>query len=150
MNNVSLAATKGAVSANGRGTNYNPYLTLFSTENHDNHSDATRAAATSRRTASWWPASTISNRSLIAVGATAPTLTTTSPYALTLELVSDPNNFSTVKKYNHQTIQYAVVNGFNPYQTIVSQIATLSGLSTAEVQTVLSGANPTITIADRQ
>ena len=61
----------------------------------------------------------------IAVGASAPTLTTTSPYTLGLELISDPNNFSAVKSYNHQKIQYAVVNGFNPYQTIVSQLATL-------------------------
>ncbi|MBR1143695.1 leukotoxin LktA family filamentous adhesin [Bradyrhizobium sp. AUGA SZCCT0431] len=146
VNNVSLAATRGAVSANGRGTNYNPYLTLFSTENHDNHSNTDGRGNISQNgvvVAGIYNQESI----LIAVGANAPTLTTTSPYALTLELVSDPNNFSAVKKYNHQTIQYAVVNGFNPYQTIVAQIATLSGLSTADVQTVLSGANPTITIA---
>ncbi|MBR1266082.1 leukotoxin LktA family filamentous adhesin [Bradyrhizobium sp. AUGA SZCCT0222] len=147
VNNVSLAATKGAVSANGRGTNYNPYLTLFSTENHDNHSDATQVRGNISQNGVVVAGIYNQQSILIAVGANVPTLTTTSPYALTLELVSDPNNFSTVKKYNHQTIQYAVVNGFNPYQTIVSQIATLSGLSTADVQTVLSGANPTITIA---
>ncbi|MBR1196473.1 leukotoxin LktA family filamentous adhesin [Bradyrhizobium sp. AUGA SZCCT0158] len=147
VNNVSLAATKGAVSANGRGTNYNPYLTLFSTENHDNHSDATQVRGNISQNGVVVAGIYHQQSILIAVGATTPTLTTTSPYALTLELVSNPNNFSTVKKYNHQTIQYAVVNGFNPYQTIVSQIATLSGLSTADVQTVLSGANPTITIA---
>ncbi|MBR1212048.1 leukotoxin LktA family filamentous adhesin [Bradyrhizobium sp. JYMT SZCCT0180] len=148
VNNVSLAATKGAVSANGRGTNYNPYLTLFSTENHDNHSDATQGRGNISQNGVVVAGIYNQESILIAVGANAPTLTTTSPYALTLELVSDPNNFSTVKKYNHQTIQYAVVNGFNPYQTIVSQIATLSGLSTADVQTVLSGTNPTITIAN--
>ena len=147
VNNVSLAATKGAVSANGRGTNYNPYLSLFSTENHDNHSDATQGRANISQNGVVVAGIYNQELILIAVGANAPTLTTTSPYALTLELVSNPNNFSAVKKYNHQTIQYAVVNGFNPYQTIVAQIATLSGLSTADVQTVLSGASPTITIA---
>jgi hypothetical protein len=147
VNNVSLAATKGAVSATGKGTNYNPYLSLFSTENHDNHSDASQGRANISQNGVVVAGIYNQESILIAVGASTPTLTTTSPYALTLELISDPNNFSAVKKYNHQTIQYAVVNGFNPYQTIVAQLATLSGLSTADVQTALLSAQPTITIA---
>ena len=145
VNNVFLGATQGAVSANGSGTNYNPYLTAFSTENHDDHSHpdgSGNVALNGVVVAGIYNQETLT----IPLGATAPTLSSTSPYTLSLELVSDPSLFNPVVSYNHQAIQYAVVGGFNPYQTIVAQLVTLSGLTTAQVQAALSSASPSITI----
>ena len=72
----------------------------------------------------------------IELGATTPTLSTTSPYSpadkrlfIVLELVSDVNHFSPVMSWNHQTVQYAVVGSFNPYQLMVNQLVTLTGLT---------------------
>jgi hypothetical protein len=144
--NVSLGATRGFVSAAGTGTNYNPYLSAFSTANHDNHShpDGSAAAHLNGVIA----AGIYNNETItIALGATAPVLTTTSPYALAMELVADPSHLNPVVSYNHQKIQYTVLLSFNPFQEIVSQLSTLSGQTAAAVTAALAVTNPTITVA---
>ena len=126
-NNVSLGSTWGTVASNGSGTNYNPYLSLFSTENHDDAgaTPVTSADAILNGTI----AAGIHHQDIITIAynGTVTLSPGTSPYALTLEQVSDPSQFSPVMSYNHQTIQYAIVGGFNPKLDVLSQIASLSG-----------------------
>ena len=150
VSSVSLGATRGIVQAAGneppiirtsrrsaRRTTTTTRMTLYSAVAH---LDGVIAAGI-------YKDETIT----IAYGATAPTLTTTSPYALSLEQVTDPNHFNPVVSYNHQKIQYTVVNRFNPYQQIVQQLATLSGQTTSAVtQRRYRTTNPTITVASRQ
>jgi hypothetical protein len=146
-NDINLTATPGLVAASGLGSNYNPYLEMFSQKNSDNHSHI-NDGGTGTVALNGLVVAGIHNDELItiALGASAPTLSTTSPYdPLSLEYVADVNHFSAVKSWNHQKIQYTIVGGFNPYQTIVSQIATLSGLTTTQVQTALTATHPEIT-----
>lgn len=153
-NNVFLGATQGLVNGGGSGTAYNPYLTAFSTANYDNHSYSNGSGTASLNglvMAGIYNEVTIN----IALGATTPTLTlgTSRPSTvsaadwLQLVQVSDVSDISPVMSYNHQQIQYAMVGGFNPYQTIVNQLVSLSGLTQAQVQTALSSASPAITIS---
>ncbi len=148
-NDISLTATPGQVTASGLGSNYNPYLEMFSAKNSDNHSHINDGGTGTVALNGLVVAGIHNDETItIALGATTPTLSTTSPYdPLTLEYVSDVNHFNPVKSWNHQTIQYTIVGGFNPYQTIVSQLATLSGLTTAQVQTALAAAQPSITFS---
>jgi len=146
-NDINLTATPGLVAASGLGSNYNPYLEIFSQKNSDNHSHI-NDGGTGTVALNGLVVAGIHNDEMItiALGASTPTLSTTSPYdPLSLEYVSDVNHFSAVKSWNHQTVQYTIVGGFNPYLTIVSQLATLSGLTTAQVQTALTATHPEIT-----
>lgn len=140
---IYLGATQGQVTAAGNGSNYNPYLDIFSAKNSDNHShtSGTGDVALNGRVVAG-----INNDVTITIelGASTPTLSTTSPYsALTLESVSDVNHLSPVMSWNHQTVQYTVVGNFNPYQLVVNQLASLTGLTEAQVRSQLAAATPT-------
>ncbi|MBR0816923.1 leukotoxin LktA family filamentous adhesin [Bradyrhizobium liaoningense] len=146
---IYLGATQGQVTAAGNGSNYNPYLDIFSAKNSDNHS---HTSGTGDVALNGLVVAGVNNDLTITIelGATAPTLSTTSPYSsLTngsssvLEYVSDVNHFSPVMSWNHQTVQYAVVGNFNPYQLVVNQLATLTGLTEAQVRSQLAAATPT-------
>lgn len=140
---IYLGATQGQVTAAGNGSNYNPYLDIFSAKNSDNHS---HTSGTGDVALNGLVVAGINNDVSIAIdlGASTPTLSTTSPYsALTLESVSDVNHFSPVMSWNHQTVQYTIVGNFNPYQLVVNQLATLTGLSEAQVRSQLAAATPT-------
>ncbi|MET4326721.1 hypothetical protein ABIB80_002547 [Bradyrhizobium sp. i1.15.2] len=146
-NDISLTATPGQVTASGLGSNYNPYLEIFSAKNSDNHSND-NSGGTGNVALNGLVVAGIHNDETItiALGASTPTLSTTSPYdPLSLEYVSDVDHFNRVMSWNHQTIQYTIVGGFNPYQTIVAQLASLSGLTSTQVQTALSATQPSIT-----
>ncbi len=113
---------------------------MFSTENHDDHGD-THGNGTGSVVLNGTVTAGIHNQAVITIGLDG-TLTPTSggsPYALGLELVADPSLLNPVVSYNHQKIQYAIVNGFNPHTDVVAQIASLSGLTTAQVETALTG-----------
>jgi hypothetical protein len=141
---IFLGATQGSVTAAGQGSNYNPYLDIFSAKNSDNHS---HSSGTGDVALNGLVVAGIHNDETItiALGASAPTLSTTSPYdQLTLEQVADVNHFSPVKSWNHQTIQYTIVGGFNPFMAVVGQLASLSGLSETQVQAQLAATQPTI------
>src|SRR6185437_8936281 len=137
-NNVFLGSTPGAVASNGKGTNYNPYLTVFSTENHDDAgaTPVTSGAAVLNGTV----AAGIHNQDVITIsyGGVVTLSSGASPYGLTLEQVSDPNLFNAVMSYNSQKVQYAIVGGFNPKQDVISQIASLSGQTSAQVSSQLA------------
>ncbi|WBL81227.1 leukotoxin LktA family filamentous adhesin [Bradyrhizobium xenonodulans] len=140
---IYLGATQGQVTAAGNGSNYNPYLDIFSAKNSDNHS---HTSGTGDVALNGLVVAGINNDLTITIelGASTPTLSTTSPYsALTLESVSDVNHFSPVMSWNHQTVQYTVVGNFNPYQLVVNQLATLTGLTAAQVRSQLAAATPT-------
>ncbi|UVO26329.1 leukotoxin LktA family filamentous adhesin [Bradyrhizobium arachidis] len=141
---IFLGATQGLVAAAGNGSNYNPYLDIFSAKNSDNHS---HTSGTGDVALNGLVVAGIHNDETItiALGASAPTLSTTSPYdPLSLQYVQDVNHFSPVMSWNNQKIQYTIVGGFNPYQTIVSQLVSLSGLTTTQVQTALAQRQPAI------
>ncbi|MEY9430037.1 hypothetical protein ABH975_005352 [Bradyrhizobium ottawaense] len=141
--NIYLGATQGQVTAAGNGSNYNPYLDIFSAKNSDNHS---HTSGTGDVALNGLVVAGINNDVTITIelGASTPTLSTTSPYsALTLEAVSDVNHFSPVMSWNHQTVQYTVVGNFNPYQLVVNQLASLTGLTEAQVRSQLAAATPT-------
>ncbi|WP_245502187.1 leukotoxin LktA family filamentous adhesin [Bradyrhizobium betae] len=140
---IYLGATQGQVTAAGNGSNYNPYLDIFSAKNSDNHS---HTSGTGDVALNGLVVAGINNDVTITIelGASTPTLSTTSPYsALTLESVSDVNHFSPVMSWNHQTVQYTVVGNFNPYQLVVNQLASLTGLTEAQVRSQLAAATPT-------
>ncbi|QOZ76222.1 leukotoxin LktA family filamentous adhesin [Bradyrhizobium sp. CCBAU 53351] len=141
--NIYLGATQGQVTAVGNGSNYNPYLDIFSAKNSDNHS---HTSGTGDVALNGLVVAGINNDLTITIdlGASTPTLSTTSPYsALTLESVSDVNHFNPVMSWNHQTVQYTTIGSFNPYQLVVNQLATLTGLSEAQVRSQLAAATPT-------
>ncbi|WP_082540812.1 leukotoxin LktA family filamentous adhesin [Pseudolabrys sp. Root1462] len=150
-NNVFLGATQGGMSAQGKGTSYNPYLTLFSTENHSDRSisnaDANNVAGIGDVVINGRVVAGIHNSNTIVIGVNgALTLDTglscqvqSTCWNLTLEQVSDPSQFNPVMSYNHQTIQYSLTGGFSPYQDVLGQIAALSGLSTTQVDAAISG-----------
>ncbi|MCD9105786.1 leukotoxin LktA family filamentous adhesin [Bradyrhizobium japonicum] len=146
---IYLGATQGQVTAAGNGSNYNPYLDIFSAKNSDNHS---HTSGTGDVALNGLVVAGVNNDLTITIdlGATTPTLSTTSPYSLltngsssVLELVSNANNLSPVMSWNHQTVQYAIVGNFNPYDLVVNQLATLTGLSAAQVRSQLAAATPT-------
>nr|WP_249151219.1 leukotoxin LktA family filamentous adhesin [Bradyrhizobium liaoningense] len=146
---IYLGATQGQVTAAGNGSNYNPYLDIFSAKNSDNHS---HTSGTGDVALNGLVVAGVNNDLTITIelGAAAPTLSTTSPYSLltngsssVLELVSDVNHLSPVMSWNHQTVQYAVVGNFNPYQLVVNQLASLTGLTEAQVRSQLAAATPT-------
>nr|WP_249153855.1 leukotoxin LktA family filamentous adhesin [Bradyrhizobium diazoefficiens] len=145
VRDIYLGATQGQVTATGNGSNYNPYLDIFSAKNSDNHS---HTSGTGDVALNGLVVAGINNDVLITIdlGAGAPTLSTTSPYSSlssTLEYVSDVDHFSPVKSWNHQTIQYTIVGGFNPYQNIVNQLGTLTGLTDAQIRTALAASTST-------
>ena len=144
-NNVFIGADPGSVASNGNGTSYNPYLSLFSKEDHDN------AGAAPVKSGDVILNGTIEagihNQANITITydgvvtlATGPS--TASPLAL--EFVADPNNLNPVMSYNHQKVQYSIVSGFNAHDDAVSTIASLSGLTTAQVDAAVA-ANQQIT-----
>lgn len=148
VRDIYLGATQGQVTASGNGSNYNPYLDIFSAKNSDNHS---HTSGTGDVALNGLVVAGINSdlTILIELGASAPTLSTTSPYSSlssTLEYVSDVDHFSPVKSWNHQTVQYTIVSSFNPYDNIVNQLITLTGLTDAQVRAQLATsttANPT-------
>ncbi|MBR0688118.1 leukotoxin LktA family filamentous adhesin [Bradyrhizobium manausense] len=142
VQNIYLGATQGQVTAAGNGSNYNPYLDIFSAKNSDNHS---HTSGTGDVALNGLVVAGINNDLTVTIelGASAPTLSTTSPYSeLTLESVSDVNHLSPVMSWNHQAVQYTIVGNFNPYQLVVNQLATLTGLTAAQVRSQLAAATP--------
>ncbi|MBS0536807.1 MAG: leukotoxin LktA family filamentous adhesin [Proteobacteria bacterium] len=149
-NNVFLGATQGGVSAQGKGTSYNPYLTLFSTENHSDRSisnaDASNVLGIGDVVINGRVVAGIHNNTTIVIGVNdALTLDTglscqaqSACWNLTLEQVSDPSQFNPVMSYNHQVIQYSLTGGFSPYQDVLGQIAALSGLTTTQVDAAIA------------
>ncbi|MDD1526699.1 leukotoxin LktA family filamentous adhesin [Bradyrhizobium sp. WBOS7] len=149
VRDIYLGATQGQVTASGNGSNYNPYLDIFSAKNSDNHS---HTSGTGDVALNGLVVAGINNDVLITIdlGASAPTLSTTSPYSSlspNLEYVSDVDHFSPVKSWNHQTVQYTVVGGFNPYQNVVNQLVGLTGLTETQVRSALAIRTPTPTMA---
>nr|WP_249141300.1 leukotoxin LktA family filamentous adhesin [Bradyrhizobium liaoningense] len=149
VRDIYLGATQGQVTASGNGSNYNPYLDIFSAKNSDNHS---LTSGTGDVALNGLVVAGINSDVLITIdlGAGAPTLSTTSPYSSlssTLEYVSDIDHFSPVKSWNHQTVQYTIVGGFNPYQNVVNQLVTLTGLTETQIRSALAVRTPTPTMA---
>ncbi|WP_168192777.1 leukotoxin LktA family filamentous adhesin [Undibacter mobilis] len=166
-NNVFIGATQGGVEANGRGTLYSPFLELFSTEDHDNNSDSNGSHSDN-------PAQNVGrgdvivngkvmagvhNQANITIGLNgAVNLDTSStPCALlsagqscavTLQQVSDPTQFSSIVSYNNQKIYWSLTGGFSPYQDVLQKIATLSGLTTAQVDAALTAKQTIAAIND--
>lgn len=151
VRDIYLGATQGQVTASGNGSNYNPYLDIFSAKNSDNHS---HTSGTGDVALNGLVVAGINNDVTITIdlGAGAPTLSTTSPYSPlkpdlssppTLEYVADVDHFSPVKSWNHQTIQYTIVGGFNPYQNIVNQLVTLTGQTATQIRTQLATSTST-------
>ncbi|QDP25202.1 leukotoxin LktA family filamentous adhesin [Bradyrhizobium cosmicum] len=140
VRDIYLGATQGQVTATGNGSNYNPYLDIFSAKNSDNHS---HTSGTGDVALNGMVVAGINNDVTITIdlGASAPVLSTSSPHSSissTLEYVADVDHFSPVKSWDHQTIQYTIVGGFNPYDNIVNQLATLTGLTATQIRTQLS------------
>ncbi|MCK1302659.1 MULTISPECIES: leukotoxin LktA family filamentous adhesin [unclassified Bradyrhizobium] len=150
VQNISLGATQGQVTASGNGSNYNPYLDIFSAKNSDNHS---HTSGTGDVALNGLVVAGINNDITITidVGAGAPTASTTSPYSSllsggsstpTLEYVADVDHFNPMMSWNHQVVQYTIVGGFNPYQSVVNQLATLTGLTETQIRSQLAAATP--------
>ena len=150
VQNISLGATQGQVTASGNGSNYNPYLDIFSAKNSDNHS---HTSGTGDVALNGLVVAGINNDITITIdiGAGAPTASTTSPYSSllsggsstpTLEYVADVDHFNPMMSWNHQVVQYTIVGGFNPYQSVVNQLATLTGLTETQIRSQLAAATP--------
>ena len=145
--NVYLGATVGQVAGNGNGTNYNPYLSIFSTDTTDN-SSTPAAAGSASVTINGTVAAGIYNQVAIDIpdnggDPTYTTLTGASPYVLALTPISSTTSFATTVTYNTQQIQYMIVADFNPYQQIVNSLVALTGLTAAQVTADLQSQNQT-------
>ncbi|MGY4331637.1 hypothetical protein ACVWWG_006054 [Bradyrhizobium sp. LB7.2] len=150
VQNISLGATQGQVTASGNGSNYNPYLDIFSAKNSDNHS---HTSGTGDVALNGLVVAGINNDITITIdiGASTPTASTTSPYSSllsggsstpTLEYVADVDHFNPMMSWNHQVVQYTIVGGFNPYQSVVNQLVTLTGLTETQIRSQLAAATP--------
>ncbi|MCK1476877.1 leukotoxin LktA family filamentous adhesin [Bradyrhizobium sp. 197] len=150
VQNISLGATQGQVTASGNGSNYNPYLDIFSAKNSDNHS---HTSGTGDVALNGLVVAGINNDITITIdiGASTPTASTTSPYLSllsggsstpTLEYVADVDHFNPMMSWNHQVVQYTIVGGFNPYQSVVNQLVTLTGLTETQIRSQLAAATP--------
>ncbi|MBR0971143.1 leukotoxin LktA family filamentous adhesin [Bradyrhizobium japonicum] len=150
VQNIALGATQGQVTASGNGSNYNPYLGIFSAKNSDNHS---HTSGTGDVALNGLVVAGINNDITITIdiGASAPTASTTSAYSSllsggsstpTLEYVADVDHFNPMMSWNHQVVQYTIVGGFNPYQNVVNQLVTLTGLTETQIRSQLAAATP--------
>ncbi|MDP1581801.1 MAG: leukotoxin LktA family filamentous adhesin, partial [Bradyrhizobium sp.] len=137
-NNVFIGASPGATAANGSGTNYNPYLEIFSTANYDNRS--VEPVRTGDVVINGIVAAGIHNRQIITItyGGVVTLSSGGSPYGLTLRQVANTGEFNPVMRYDRQEIQYAVLGAFNPRQDVLEQIASLSGLTTVQVNAAVA------------
>ncbi|MGN6460687.1 MAG: leukotoxin LktA family filamentous adhesin, partial [Pseudolabrys sp.] len=138
-NNVFIGADPGNVASNGNGTSYNPYLSLFSKEDHDN------AGATPVKSGdvilNGVIEAGIHNQANITINYDGVVSMTTGPSTaspLALEFVSDPNNLNPVMSYNHQKVQYSIVAGFNAHDDAINTIASMSGLTSTQVEAAVA------------
>lgn len=150
-NNVSLGATSGQTAANGQGSLYSPFLEIFSSVARDNRG---RTPITSGDVIlNGLVAAGIHNQQIITIdydgnvsysSGGSPCDLATVNCDISLVQVSGTNQFNPIMSWNNQTIQYAVLAGFNPKQDVINQIANLSGLTAAQVSAAVA-ANQTIT-----
>lgn len=141
-NNVFVGATPGATAANGQGSLYSPYLEIFSSVARDNRG---RTPITSGDVVlNGLVAAGIHNQQVVTISYDGVVSLSggwncqTVGHCLTLERVSGTDQFNPIMSWNHQTIQYAVLAGFNPKQDVINQIASLSGLTAAQVSAAVA------------
>ncbi|WP_148287864.1 hypothetical protein [Rhodopseudomonas sp. B29] len=154
-NNVFLGADPGATITNGSGSLYSPFLSIFSSVDRDNRSATPVTSGDVMMDG--LVAAGIHNQQIITIsyGGQVTYSSGGSPCdaaallcALSLVQVSDPTQFNPIVSYNNQTIQYALVPGFNPKQDVLNQIASLSGLTVAQVQSAVAAGQSIAAVND--
>ncbi|MCD0419854.1 leukotoxin LktA family filamentous adhesin [Rubrivivax sp. JA1024] len=154
-NNVFLGADPGAPITNGSGSLYSPFLSIFSSVDRDNRSVTPITSGDVMMDG--LVAAGIHNQQIITIsyGGQVTYSSGGSPCdaaalmcALSLVQVSDPTQFNPIVSYNNQTIQYALVPGFNPKQDVLNQIASLSGLTVSQVQSAVAAGQSIAAVND--
>ncbi|MGB3487899.1 MAG: leukotoxin LktA family filamentous adhesin [Xanthobacteraceae bacterium] len=147
-NNISLGSTPGATAANGSGTNYNPYLSAFSTASYQN--DGRTPITSGDAILNGTIVAGIHNQEIITIsyGGVVTLSAGGSPYGLTLEQIGENDQFSSVMSYNHQAIQYKILGAFNPKQDAYNQIADMSGKTASQVSAAIAAGQPITAVND--
>ncbi|MBI5131767.1 MAG: leukotoxin LktA family filamentous adhesin, partial [Rhodopseudomonas palustris] len=150
-NNVFLGANPGLTAANGSGSLYSPFLEIFSSVDRDNR--GVTPIRTGDVVLNGVIAAGIHNRQIITIsyGGQVTYSSGNSPCdnaallcAINVVQVAGTAQFNPIVSYDNQTIQYAILGGFNPRQDVLTQIASLSGLTVTQVQSAIA-AGQTIT-----
>ena len=136
--NILVGAYKGAVSAEGKGTNHNPYLAIFNATTTDNNSDVSTTAAVTLNGTVY---AGINNSQAITIGQNGSVTLAARPYPYTLHEVPDAEVGNTFVSYNDRKLRYDISNTYNPYQDIVNHIVALTGLDPAVVRWRLATQN---------
>lgn len=147
-NNIFLGSTPGATAANGSGTNYNPYLSAFSTASYQN--DGRTPITSGDAILNGTIVAGIHNQEIVTIsyGGVVTLSAGGSPYGLTLEQIGENDHFSSVMSYNHQAIQYKILGAFNPKQDAYNQIADMSGLTASQVSAAVAAGQPITALND--
>ncbi|MBN8976663.1 MAG: leukotoxin LktA family filamentous adhesin [Rhizobiales bacterium] len=147
-NNIFLGSTPGATAANGSGTNYNPYLSAFSTASYQN--DGRTPITSGDAILNGTIVAGIHNQEIITIsyGGTVTLSSGGSPYGLTLEQIGESDHFSSVMSYNHQAVQYKLLGVFNPKQDAYNQIADMSGQTASQVSAAIAAGQPITALND--
>lgn|GEM_PF-2883088 len=147
-NNIFLGSAPGATAANGSGTNYNPYLSAFSTASYQN--DGRTPITGGDAILNGTIVAGIHNQEVITIsyGGVVTLSSGGSPYGLTLEQIGENDHFSSVMSYNHQVVQYKLLGTFNPKQDAYNQIAGMSGLTALQVSAAIAAGQPITALND--
>ncbi|MBX3530644.1 MAG: leukotoxin LktA family filamentous adhesin [Rhizobiaceae bacterium] len=129
---ITIGAYRGTVSAIGRGTNHNPYLTLFNTTNSSTDSEEVRGAnALLKGTIS----AGMNNSFAVTIAANGDVTATTLPSNWQFTRVNTiAETSASFVSYNDRKLRYAVTGSFNPYADIVTRISTLLSLGEEHVR----------------
>jgi filamentous hemagglutinin family protein len=128
---IVIGAYKGSVSAIGRGTNHNPYLTLFNSTNSSTDSEEVRGAnAVLKGTIS----AGMNNSFAVTIEADGDVVSALPPNWQFTRVNSIAETATSFVSYNDRKLRYAVTGSFNPYADIVTRISTLLNLGEEHVR----------------
>jgi filamentous hemagglutinin family protein len=128
---VTIGAYRGVVNANGRGTNHNPYLTMFNTTNSstDSH-EVRRADAVLKGVIS----AGMNNSFAVTIGADGSVVSALPPSWQFTRVNTIAETGPSFVSYNDRKLRYAVTGSFNPYADIVTRISQLLNLGEEHVR----------------
>ncbi|WP_179145253.1 leukotoxin LktA family filamentous adhesin [Rhizobium sp. RU36D] len=136
--NILVGAYKGSVTAEGRGTNHNPYLAMFNTTTSDDNSD-TNTSANAVLNGTIYAGTHNSQNVTIGMDGSVTLAAQDYPFAFTEVAAGDVA--TSFVSYNDRKLRYDIANTYNPYADIVTKIMQLTGLNEADTRWRLATRN---------
>ncbi|WP_117193775.1 leukotoxin LktA family filamentous adhesin, partial [Rhizobium terrae] len=128
---IRVGAYYGTVSAEGRGTNHNPYLALFNTTKSDDNSMRTVSSAVTLNGTVY---AGINNKQQITIDRDGRVTLADQDFDFQFTEVAAADVATTYFTYNQRRLNYDIANTYNPYADIVSNIMRLTGLDEGTVR----------------